>query len=134
MTKNLLDDIDDSLSAYDRAEKLQKKAAGVGFDWENSDEIIEKIEEEIAEIRSAINKDGVKENLSGEIGDLIFSCINLARYYQIDSELALQMTNKKFIKRFNYIEDSLIKKGKLITETNLEEMDKLWDEAKINII
>ena len=102
--------------------------------WENSDEIIEKIEEEIAEIRSAINKDGVKENLSGEIGDLIFSCINLARYYQIDSEVALQMTNKKFIKRFNYIEDSLKKKGKLITETNLEEMDKLWDEAKINII
>ena len=134
MTKNLLDDIDDGLSAYDRAEKLQTKAAKVGFDWENSDEIIEKIEEEIAEIRSAINKDGVKENLSGEIGDLIFSCINLARYYQIDSELALQMTNKKFIKRFNYIEDSLIKKGKLITETNLEEMDKLWDEAKINII
>ena len=134
MTKNLLDDIDDSLSAYDRAEKLQTKAAKVGFDWENGDEIIEKIEEEIAEIRSAINKDGVKENLSGEIGDLIFSCINLARYYQIDSEVALQMTNKKFIKRFNYIEDSLIKKGKLITETNLEEMDKLWDEAKINII
>ena len=134
MTKKLLDDIDDSFSAYDRAEQLQKKAAKVGFDWENSDEIIEKIEEEIAEIRSAINKDRVKENLSGEIGDLIFSCINLARYYQIDSEVALQMTNKKFIKRFNYIEDSLIKKGKLITETNLEEMDKLWDEAKINII
>ena len=80
MTKNLLDDIDESLSAYDRAEKLQTKAAKVGFDWENSDEIIEKIEEEIAEIRSAINKDGVKENLSGQIGDLNFRCINLARY------------------------------------------------------
>ena len=136
MKKKLLDDIQDTLSALDRAEKLQIKAASVGFDWQNSNEIIKKIEEELNEVREVITNDKVKvqEDLSDEIGDLIFSCINLARYYQINSESALQNTNNKFIKRFNYIEANLRKKNISISDTSLEEMDRLWEESKVNII
>ncbi len=134
MKKNLLDDIEDTISALDRSEKLQKKAASVGFDWQNSDEIIKKIEEELNEIRDAMTSDKAQDNLSEEIGDLIFSCINLARYYQINSEIALQNTNNKFIKRFNYIEANLRKKNISISDTSLEEMDRLWEESKVNII
>ena len=134
MKKNLLDNIEDTISALDRSEKLQKKAASVGFDWQNSDEIIKKIEEELNEIRDAMTSDKAQDNLSEEIGDLIFSCINLARYYQINSEIALQNTNNKFIKRFNYIEANLRKKNISISDTSLEEMDRLWEESKVNII
>ena len=134
MKKNLLDDIEDTISALGRSEKLQKKAASVGFDWQNSDEIIKKIEEELNEIRDAMTSDKAQDNLSEEIGDLIFSCINLARYYQINSESALQNTNNKFIKRFNYIEANLRKKNISISDTSLEEMDRLWEESKVNII
>ena len=91
MKKKLLDDIQDTLSALDRAEKLQIKAASVGFDWQNSNEIIKKIEEELNEVREVISSNRIHENLSEEIGDLIFSCINLARYYQINSETILQL-------------------------------------------
>ena len=134
MIKNLLDDIQDTLYAFDRAEKLQKKAANVGFDWQNSSDIINKIEEELNEIREVINSGADQSNLSEEIGDLIFSCINLARFYKINSEIALQNTNNKFIKRFNYIEDNLRKKNKLMQDVSLEEMDNLWNESKTNII
>ena len=134
MKKNLLDNIEDTISALGRSEKLQKKAASVGFDWQNSDEIIKKIEEELNEIRDAMTSDKAQDNLSEEIGDLIFSCINLARYYQINSEIALQNTNNKFIKRFNYIEANLRKKNISISDTSLEEMDRLWEESKVNII
>lgn len=134
MIKSLLDDIQDTLSAFDKAEKLQKKAANVGFDWQNSEEIIKKIEEELNEIREVINNAGTQDNLSEEIGDLIFSCINLARHYQINTQIALEKTNNKFVKRFNYIEVNLRKKNKSISDVSLEVLDKLWDESKINII
>jgi uncharacterized protein YabN with tetrapyrrole methylase and pyrophosphatase domain len=122
------------LSIVGKAEELQKKAASVGFDWENSDQIIKKIEEELNEVREVITNDKVKvqEDLSDEIGDLIFSCINLARYYQINPEIALKNTNNKFIERFNYIEDELRKKNISILDASLEEMDRLWDESKTN--
>lgn len=134
MIKSLLDDIQDTLSAFDKAEKLQKKAANVGFDWQNSEEIIKKIEEELNEIREVINNAGTQDNLSEEIGDLIFSCINLARHYQINTQIALEKTNNKFVKRFNYIEVNLRKKNISISDVSLEVLDKLWDESKINII
>ena len=134
MKKKLLDDIQDTLSALDRAEKLQIKAASVGFDWQNSNEIIKKIEEELNEVREAIASNRIHDNLSEEIGDLIFSCINLARYYRINSETALQNTNNRFIKRFNYIEDVLRKKNISLLDTDLEEMDRLWEESKTNAI
>ena len=134
MKKKLLDDIQDTLSALDRAEKLQIKAASVGFDWQNSNEIIKKIEEELNEVREVISSNRIHENLSEEIGDLIFSCINLARYYQINSENILQNTNNKFIRRINYIESNLRKRNILMSDASLEEMDRLWEESKVNII
>ena len=130
MKKNLLDDIADDIPAIERALKLQKKAASVGFDWENSKDIIKKIEEELAEIQDALNNKLTSDNLSEELGDLIFCCINLARHYQINPEVALNKTNNKFIKRFNYIEYNLRKRNKLISDVSLEEMDRLWEEAK----
>ena len=130
MKKNLLDDIADDIPAIERALKLQKKAASVGFDWENSKDIIKKIEEELAEIQDALNNKLTSDNLSEELGDLIFCCINLARHYQVNPEVALNKTNNKFIKRFNYIEYNLRKKNKLISDVSLEEMDRLWEEAK----
>ena len=134
MKKKILDDIQNTLSIVGKAEELQKKAASVGFDWENSDQIIKKIEEELNEVREVITNDKVKvqEDLSDEIGDLIFSCINLARYYQINPEIALKNTNNKFIERFNYIEDELRKKNISVLDASLEEMDRLWDESKTN--
>ena len=134
MKKKILDDIQNTLSIVGKAEELQKKAASVGFDWENSDQIIKKIEEELNEVREVIINDKVKvqEDFSDEIGDLIFSCINLARYYQINPEIALKNTNNKFIERFNYIEDELRKKNISILDASLEEMDRLWDESKTN--
>lgn len=130
MKKNLLDDIADDIPAIERALKLQKKAANIGFDWENSKDIIKKIEEELAEIQDALNNKLTSDNLSEELGDLIFCCINLARHYQVNPEVALNKTNNKFIKRFNYIEYNLRKKNKLISDVSLEEMDRLWEEAK----
>ena len=100
----------------------------------NSKDIIKKIEEELAEIQDALNNKLSPDNLSEELGDLIFSCINLARHYQIDPEVALNKTNNKFIKRFNYIEYSLRKRNKLILDISLEEMDRLWEEAKKDTI
>ena len=134
MKKNLLDDIADDIPAIERALKLQKKAASVGFDWENSKDIIKKIEEELAEIQDALNNKLSPDNLSEELGDLIFCCINLARHYQINPEVALNKTNNKFVKRFNYIEYSLRKRNKLILDISLEEMDRLWEEAKKDTI
>tara|TARA_B100000029_G_C17497257_1_gene931405 strand:+ start:952 stop:1356 length:405 start_codon:yes stop_codon:yes gene_type:complete len=133
MNKRILEDTQNSLSVIDKAEKIQKKAASVGFDWQNSDHIIKKIEEELNEVREAIISDNVQDDLFSEIGDLIFTCINLARHYQINSETALHNTNNKFIKRFNYIEDELRKKNISILDASLEEMDKLWNESKTNI-
>ena len=134
MKKRLLDDTQNSFSVIDKAEKLQKKAASVGFDWQDSDQIIKKIEEELNEVREAISNGEVQEDLSDEIGDLFFSCINLARYYQINSETALQNTNNKFIERFNYIEDALRKKNISLLDADLEDMDRLWNESKTNAI
>ena len=134
MKKKVLEDTQEALSIIDKAEKLQKKAATVGFDWQNGDQIVNKIEEELNEVREVITNGKVQEDLSDEIGDLIFSCINLARYYQIDSENALKNTNNKFIKRFNYIEDALRKKNLSILDVDLKEMDKLWEESKNNTI
>ena len=130
MKKRILDDVQKFSSIIDKAEELQKKAASVGFDWQNSDQIIKKIEEELNEVREVINGSEDQNDLSQEIGDLIFSCINLARYYEINSEIALQNTNNKFIKRFNYIEDELKKRNISILDANLEEMDILWNESK----
>ena len=132
MKKRILEDTQNISSAIDKAEKIQKKAASVGFDWQDSDQIIKKIEEELNEVREAIICGNNQDDLFSEIGDLIFSCINLARYYKINPEITLHNANNKFIKRFNYIEDELTKKNISISDASLEEMDRLWDESKTN--
>ncbi len=127
---NLLDDVDKHMPAIIRAEKLQKCAATVGFDWTNSQEILNKIDEELNELRHAIQEPSNNADISEELGDLMFSCVNLARYYKINCETSLRDTNEKFISRFNYIEETLKKSNKSLSEATLEEMDELWNTAK----
>ena len=129
--KKLLDDVAKHMPALQTAARLQKRAASVGFDWDNSEDILDKIEEELKELREAIKNGNDKQHITEELGDLMFCCVNLARYCHIDSELALRGTNDKFINRFNYIEESLIKSNRTLESATLEEMDALWDEAKI---
>ncbi len=126
----LLDDIGKNMPAVQRAVKLQKRAASVGFDWTDSADIMDKLEEELKELREALNGSVNIDDISEELGDFMFCCINLARHYHIDSEIALRNTNDKFVRRFNYIEEVLRKQNKSLNDTTLEEMDALWDEAK----
>lgn len=109
--------------------KLQKRAAKVGFDWNNSNDIILKIEEELAEVKEALYSNN-REHIHQEIGDLLFSTTNLARHLNMDPNEALYKTNKKFVKRFRYIEDALIKEGISLEDASLEKMDSLWEQAK----
>ncbi|MCG8378343.1 MAG: nucleoside triphosphate pyrophosphohydrolase [Proteobacteria bacterium] len=130
----LLDDISKNLPAIQHAKKLQKRAATVGFDWTESAEIVAKIREELGELEQEIlnqeNSDGITE----EMGDLLFCCINLSRHLHVDPELALRQTNEKFVKRFNFIEESLARSNKSLKEATLEEMDALWNESKSRFI
>lgn len=128
--KKLLDDVGKHMPALQTATRLQKRAASVGFDWDNSEDMLDKIDEELEELREAIKVGNNKKHITEELGDVMFCCVNLARYCRIDSELALRATNEKFIKRFNYIEQTLRKKNKTLEEASLQEMDALWDEAK----
>jgi tetrapyrrole methylase family protein/MazG family protein len=118
-----------SLPSLIRAEKVQKKAAKVGFDWESVDGALDKVLEEYHEIKEA-RKSEEKEKVSEEIGDLLFAAVNVARFLDIDPEYALHYTIEKFISRFKYIEDQAGLKGLVLSEMTLEEMDRLWNEAK----
>lgn len=125
----LLGGVPKSLPALLRAYRVQEKAAGVGFDWENDADVIRKILEEIKELRAAkASKDQAK--ISDEFGDLLFSIVNLARFWRVSPEEALRSTVEKFIRRFSYIEDVLKEQGSDVQRATLEEMDKLWEEAK----
>ena len=118
-----------SLPATTRAYKVQKKAKKVGFDWDDVNCAMDKVKEELNEIKEVYNCED-KSIIEGEVGDLLFACINVARFLEVDGELALDKTIKKFIKRFSYIENEAIKNNKNLKDMNLEEMDKLWEEAK----
>ncbi len=131
--RKLLDDVAKNMPAIQTSARLQRKAAGVGFDWTNSEDIINKLEEELTELSEAVSVKNNIEHITEELGDLMFCCINLARHCQIDPELALRGTNSKFIKRFNYIEQTLSNKKKSVQDASLEEMDALWNEAKIKL-
>jgi nucleoside triphosphate diphosphatase len=126
----LLDDIGKHMAAIQRAAKLQKRAASVGFDWTDSRDILNKLDEELSELRHAMLEPNNIDGIAEELGDLMFCCINLARHYQIDSEVSLRKTNEKFVSRFNYIEETLSKQNKSLNDATLEEMDLLWNEAK----
>ena len=128
--ESVLDGVTRALPALTRAAKLQARAARVGFDWPDSGPVIDKIAEEIAELRAEIADGAAPERMADEIGDLLFACVNLARHAGIDPETALRQGNAKFERRFRRIEQLLAKAGKSPSESTLDEMDGLWNRAK----
>ncbi len=124
--KYLLEGIPKNLPALMRAQKLQEKAARVGFDWPSVDGAVEKFKEEVDELGQATNK---KEEIE-EWGDIFFALVNVARLQNIEPEQVLQASNDKFTRRFNYIENQIKSQGKDFPEVSLEEMDSIWEEAK----
>ena len=127
--ESFLDEIPVHFPALLEGLKLTKRAAKVGFDWENTDQIFDKIDEEIGELRAAL-KNGDKKNIDEEVGDLLFVVQNLARHLDVEPESALKRTNIKFRSRFNYIEKDLMQAGKNLQDASLEEMDILWNRSK----
>lgn len=125
---SLLDEVSAHFPALLESQKLTKKAAKVNFDWENIEQIFDKLTEETEELKKAI---GQKENIEEEIGDLLFVVVNLARKLNVDAETALKKTNRKFRQRFKFIETELKAAGKCPEDSSLAEMDKLWEKAKI---
>lgn len=127
--ESLLDDVPVHFPALLEGLKLTKKAAKVGFDWENADQVFAKLDEELGELRSAIEQKD-ENSVQEEIGDLLFVVVNLARKLGVEPETALKKTNRKFRKRFKFIEDDLRSRGKTVQESDLVEMDELWNKAK----
>lgn len=127
--KSVLEGVPNSLPALVKASRIQDKAAGVGFDWDSKEGVFEKIKEEISELHHEITL-GDKENIEKEFGDVLFSLINYARFLKINPEDALEKTNKKFIKRFQYLERKAEEQGKSLKNMTLEEMENFWQEAK----
>ncbi len=127
--KTVLSGVPVSLPSLIKAYRIQDKARNVGFDWEDKSGAWEKVHEELGELEEALNK-GDKEASLDELGDFLFSIINVSRFYKLNPDNALEHTNQKFIRRFNYIEQHSIRIGKPLTEMTLEEMDALWNEAK----
>jgi XTP/dITP diphosphohydrolase len=129
--KSVLSGVPKSLPALVKAMRIQEKARGVGFDWENKNQVWEKVLEEIDEFKAEIDQPNPdKEKTENEFGDVLFSLINYARFNNINPEDALERTNKKFIHRFQYMEEKIKASGKSISDCKLEEMDKYWNEAK----
>jgi XTP/dITP diphosphohydrolase len=127
--KSLLDGIPKALPALYRAYRIQEKVAKVGFDWSDIKDVWNKVKEEFKEFKEA-EESGDKEKTEEEFGDLLFALINYARFININPENALRKTNEKFIARFQYVEKKLAEKGKSLIDSNLQEMDKYWEEAK----
>ncbi|HVV64892.1 MAG TPA: nucleoside triphosphate pyrophosphohydrolase [Rhizomicrobium sp.] len=126
----LLDDVTRALPALTRAEKLQKRMASVGFDWDSPERVLDKIAEEAGEIAEARREGASQEEIAGEVGDLFFVVVNLARHLKVDPEAALRGCNSKVVSRFRWIESSLEKLGRTTAQATLEEMEALWQEAK----
>ena len=127
--ESILDEVPLHFPALLEGLKLTKKAAKVGFDWENAGQIFEKLDEESAELRAAIER-GDTANIAEEIGDLLFVVQNLARHLDVEPETALKKTNRKFRRRFKFIEDELKREGKTLEDADLKEMDELWNKSK----
>lgn len=131
--KSVLEGVPQSLPAIIKAYRMQEKAAQVKFEWENTSQVWEKVEEELNEFKEvAFNPNPDKTKMEEEFGDLLFSLVNLSRFIQIDPETALEKTNKKFIKRFQYIEQKATEQNRTLNDMTLAEMDVLWNEAKNN--
>ncbi|HKK60201.1 MAG TPA: nucleoside triphosphate pyrophosphohydrolase [Salinivirga sp.] len=128
--KRVLEGVPKSLPALVKANRIQQKVRGVGFDWTEREQVWGKVDEELREVKDEIAQKNSHEDIEAEFGDLFFSLINAARLYDIDPETALERTNKKFMQRFNYLESQTLQKGKDLHKMSLEEMDVIWEEAK----
>jgi len=126
--RSVLGGVPKSLPAMVKATRIQEKARGVGFDWENRDQVWDKVNEELQEFK--VEVDSGSDNMEEEFGDILFSLINYARFIGVNPENALEKTNKKFIKRFQYLESESAKDGKQLDQMTLDEMDQYWEEAK----
>lgn len=127
--KSVLEGVPKSLPALVKASRIQEKVRGVGFDWDNSDQVWAKVQEEIAELKEVVAEKN-QEEIENEFGDVLFSLINYARFIGVNPENALERTNKKFIKRFQWMEEDINAKGKDMTSMDLEELDTYWNQAK----
>ena len=127
--KSVLSGVPAALPALIKAHRIQDKARNVGFDWEKREQVWDKVQEEIGEFKEEV-KNCDEDKMEAEFGDLMFSIINAARLYKINPENALERTNKKFIRRFNYLEEKTIKQGRNLKDMTLAEMDEIWNEAK----
>ncbi len=127
--KTVLEGVAKHLPSLVKAHRIQDKARNVGFDWEKKEDVWDKVNEELNELKTEINNMD-SDKMEAEFGDFFFSIINAARLYKINPDNALERTNQKFIRRFNYVEEHTIKQGKSLKEMSLQEMDKLWNEAK----
>ena len=127
--KRVLSGVPDSLPSLIKAYRVQDKARNVGFDWADRKDVWKKVHEELNELEAELERED-KDRSTRELGDFLFSVINAARLYKLNPDNALEYTNQKFIRRFNYIEEHSIRVGKPLAEMSLEEMDKLWEEAK----
>lgn len=129
-SKSVLAGVPRSLPALVKATRIQDKARGAGFDWEASDQVWDKVQEELQELRREVDHDAT-DKFEGEMGDVLFSMINLSRHLQVDPDSALERTNKKFMQRFNYLERQAKADGKSLDEMSLAEMDQYWEQAKL---
>ena len=127
--KSVLEGVPKSLPALVKAYRIQDKVSGVGFDWDQKEAVLEKVKEELDELRTEIDA-GDSKKMEAELGDVMFSLVNYARFLKVSAENALERTNKKFIKRFNYIEEKAKKSQRKVSELSIEEMEVLWQEAK----
>ena len=127
--KSIVDNIPKHLPALQKAQKVQKKVAQVGFDWKIVDDVIAKVDEELEEVKDAVNEEN-EEQIAEEIGDLLFAVVNLSRFFKLDSEDLLRKSISKFINRFKKLETGLSATGKNIEECSLEEMDDMWNKVK----
>ena len=125
----MLSGVPAALPSLIKAYRIQDKARNVGFDWEERSQVWEKVKEEIGEFEAEVDNID-KEKAEAEFGDVMFSLINAARLYKINPDNALERTNQKFIKRFNYLEEHTLKQGRQLTDMSLAEMDAIWNEAK----
>ena len=129
---SLLDDVPANIPALDRASKLGKQAAKAGFDWPNSDDVMQKVDEELAELKAAVKKNDTL-NIEEELGDLLFALTNYARHLKLNPETCLRNANQKFISRFQFIESELNRSGENVQSATLADMELLWNKAKLNL-
>jgi len=127
---SVLQGVPKSLPAMVKANRIQEKARGVGFDWDNKEQVWAKVEEELGELKDEVDTKASIDRIEDELGDVLFSVINYARFIDVDPEMALERTNRKFIKRFQFLEKAVKKEGKELNSMTLTEMDAIWSEAK----